>query len=235
MKNILILFFFISINGISQTLGMDEINSSDLHSWSTDKIKDYSGTYSFGYSESESELRIFVSDGLICVQIMNYEWSEKFGGFIPNYENLENVKIIGNHFYSNKSNGEFMEYKTDKSFSVGLLVENPWSYGGQNEPEFGQRYPDEKIYLPGNFTQASTQVLTTDSLILLNLKELKIMRNEIFARYNYKFKIGGEMDEYFSNKKWYHRINDRVDNWMTEIEKINIRLIKQVELEKNGL
>jgi len=214
---------------------MDEINSSDLHSWNTDNIKEYSGAYSFGYSESESELRIFISDGIICAQIMDYKWSEKFGGFIANYENLENVKIEGNHFYSNKSNGEFMEYKTDKSFSVGLLIENPWSYGGQKESEFGQRYPDEEIYLPGIFSQASTELLKYDSLKLLSSKELKIMRNEIFARYDYKFKLDGEMDKYFSKEKSYHRIYDNVDKWLTEIEKKNIILIQKIELEKNGL
>lgn len=235
MKKILILILLVSINGNSQTKGMDKIDSSKLNPWKSKNIVDYSGAYYFGISESESELRIFITDSLICVQLMTYHWNDKLQEFITKYENFKNVKIKGSKFLSDKSNGEFMEHQGENGHSVGILIDTPWSYERQIKKEFGSRLPDKEVYLTGDYPQASQKLLKYDSLKQLNLNELKIMRNEIFARYYFKFIVGGEMDEYFSNKKWYHRINDNVENWLTEIEKINISLIKKVELEKNGL
>lgn len=234
MKKILFLILLFSINANSQTQGMDKIDSNKLNSWKPKNIVDYSGVYYFGISESESELRIFITDNIICAQLMTYHWSNEFMGFITDYENLKNVKIIGGKFISNKSNGEFMEYRGENGYSIGILIDTPWSFEGQNEKEFGSRLPDKDVYLTGDFPQASQKILKYDSINQLKLDHLKIMRNEIFARYDYKFIVGGEMDKYFSNKKWYHRINENVDKWLTEIEKKNISLIKEIEKEKNG-
>ncbi len=66
----------------------------------------------------------------------------------------------------------------------------------------------------------------------MNLEDLQIMRNEIFARYNYIFKSGGEMDTYFKKQSWYIRINKNVDQLLTDIEKVNIKSIRKVEQVK---
>jgi hypothetical protein len=57
------------------------------------------------------------------------------------------------------------------------------------------------------------------------------MRNEIFARYGYKFKSGGEMDKYFKSQDWYSGQHDNVNDFLTELEKENIKLIRQIENE----
>jgi hypothetical protein len=58
--------------------------------------------------------------------------------------------------------------------------------------------------------------------------QLKIMRNEIFARHGYIFKTA-EMKNHFATKTWYSpRYND-VNNMLTDIEKQNIKTIQQLE------
>jgi hypothetical protein len=43
-------------------------------------------------------------------------------------ENLKNVKIQGNKFYSSKTNGEFVIFNDEKNKATkGLLVYKPWS------------------------------------------------------------------------------------------------------------
>lgn len=58
------------------------------------------------------------------------------------------------------------------------------------------------------------------------------MRNEIFARYGYKFKTGGKMDSYFQQQDWYKKQHDNVNDFLTGIEQQNIKLIQQIEQTK---
>ena len=63
-------------------------------------------------------------------------------------------------------------------------------------------------------------------------KELKIMRNEIFARYGYKFKKDGTMGIYFEKQKWYSISNLNIKHCLTSIEKENIDNIRRIENKK---
>lgn len=82
--------------------------------------------------------------------------------------------------------------------------------------------------LDGEFTQASMKLLDSVDLAKLSTKQLRIMRNEIFARYGYIFN-SQDLREYFSPQKWYMPKNESVDLYLTEIEKKNIELIKRFE------
>ncbi len=62
--------------------------------------------------------------------------------------------------------------------------------------------------------------------------ELEIMRNEIFARYGLKFSLGGEMDLYFRQQKWYKPQYENVTKFLTQLELGNIELIKEIENSK---
>lgn len=78
------------------------------------------------------------------------------------------------------------------------------------------------------FPQASDRLLTADDVSNLNGWELKIMRNEIFARYGYIFKTE-EMRNYFMYEKWYVPKYENVDDRISDVEKKNIELIKRYE------
>lgn len=82
--------------------------------------------------------------------------------------------------------------------------------------------------LDGEYTEASMRLLDSVDLADLTTKQLRFMRNEIFARYDYIFK-SQDLREYFGPKKWYMPKNENVDIYLTEIEKKNIELIKRLE------
>jgi len=78
------------------------------------------------------------------------------------------------------------------------------------------------------YPQASERLLSSDDVSNLNGWELKIMRNEIFARHGYIFKKE-DMRNYFTYEKWYTPRFENVDGMLTDIEKKNIETIKRYE------
>jgi hypothetical protein len=85
------------------------------------------------------------------------------------------------------------------------------------------------VFAQGRYQQASTRLLTPADIQGLPSKELKIMRNEIFARHGYIFKTN-DMKAYFTAQPWYRPQRADVSSMLTVIEKKNVELIKQVEL-----
>jgi len=78
------------------------------------------------------------------------------------------------------------------------------------------------------FPQASDRPLSIEDVENLNGWELKIMRNEIYARHGYIFRTE-EMKEYFNSQRWYEPKYENVDDMLTKVEKQNIKLIKRYE------
>ena len=78
----------------------------------------------------------------------------------------------------------------------------------------------------------TTEFLIYDILFCFNAQELRLMRNEVFARHGYIFKTN-EMREYFSSQDWYEPKFDDVNHLLTDLEKVNILLIKRIEKKKN--
>ncbi|GHV54952.1 hypothetical protein AGMMS49579_16570 [Spirochaetia bacterium] len=72
-------------------------------------------------------------------------------------------------------------------------------------------------------------IINFQSLISFSKDELRLLRNMIYAKYNYSFK-SNELRNYFSKFKWYEGIKTNVDESLTELDKINIRFIQEIEL-----
>lgn len=83
-------------------------------------------------------------------------------------------------------------------------------------------------HLPGKYYEASEKVLDSSTIAKHTKTELRIMRNEIYARYGYIFK-SKEMQEYFNKQPWYEASRENVDKYLSDIEKANIELIKKWE------
>ena len=92
-----------------------------------------------------------------------------------------------------------------------------------------QRVGDDKANkndtMPGSYPEASSRRLTYNDLPS-DKRQLKIMRNEIFARHGYIFKSAA-MKKYFNAKAWYNPQFDKVYDFLTPIERYNLKLIKQ--------
>jgi len=236
MKRLLyILTLFISIHAFGQYYADIEIPRSSLTPWKVNSMQEYCGTFKFGISEGECELRLFVNDTIVMAQTSCFAVDLKTGGFKDTFMTFSNVGIKGNKFFSNQTNGEFVIYKNKKGTVAGLYVYNPWTFKINTGGEFGSILPDEGVYLVGDYPFASTRILTESELEKYSFDQLKIMRNEIFARYGMIFQKGGQFDKHFTKQEWYHKNYDKVDQWLTKIELKNIETILKAEKNKNGL
>lgn len=75
---------------------------------------------------------------------------------------------------------------------------------------------------------ACERKLTEDDLAGMSKKELRFMRNWIFARHGYIFSTT-EMRNYFEQQPWYQGRYSNVTSMLTDIEKYNINFIKEHE------
>lgn len=80
----------------------------------------------------------------------------------------------------------------------------------------------------GKYPEASDKIITDSVLYDLSSEELKIMRNEIFARHGFIFKPGS-VNDYFNKQSWYTPKLSNVETLLTNIEKDNIKKIKNWE------
>jgi hypothetical protein len=80
----------------------------------------------------------------------------------------------------------------------------------------------------GRFPQGSQRYLSYTDVEYLSSRDLKIMRNEIFARHGYIFKTS-DMIQHFNSQSWYRALNNDVTAYLSKIEKDNVNFIKQYE------
>ena len=73
------------------------------------------------------------------------------------------------------------------------------------------------------------RALTIGQLSRLADVDLRIMRNEIYARRGLRFAGGGEMQRHFESKDWYHPEADDVSDRLTELDALNIAMIRRAE------
>lgn len=74
----------------------------------------------------------------------------------------------------------------------------------------------------------STRKLTYNDIRSLNKSQLRILRNEIYARHGYIFK-SADLKAHFSKYPWYKPLYGDVTSKMSGIEKYNAAFIKKYE------
>ncbi len=80
----------------------------------------------------------------------------------------------------------------------------------------------------GQYPQSSTKDLKEADVENLRPADLRIMRNEIYARHGYGFKLA-DMREHFEKQDWYMAVSQDITDNLTSREKKNETLIKRYE------
>lgn len=86
----------------------------------------------------------------------------------------------------------------------------------------------------GDYAYLSSDLLKDNDLEMIPPSELRLMRNEIFARYGYQFKAQ-DLRAYYENQTWYKPLFDNVDKYLSQTERNNISLIQQHEKTNNAI
>lgn len=90
------------------------------------------------------------------------------------------------------------------------------------------RPSNQQKITPGIYPEGSTRYLNENDLEGLDSWDLKVFRNEIFARHGYIFTTR-DMIDYFRGQKWYRPRYKDVKSLLSAVEKKNINLIKSYE------
>jgi hypothetical protein len=238
MKILLLTLLTIPYLAISQTIVDDPVNESLVGIWTSEEVSEYEGVYRFGMSEWESELYLAIDGNIISAQVKDSEWikseDENLRGWQSRYRNYNNVRIIGNKFYSDETDGEFVTYEFDGKKITGLKLKKHLN-SFDDKYEIGIFQTEDKLtFFNGEYTRTKFDIISDNNLNSFPLEDLKIMRNEIFARYGHVFNKGGEMEEYFSRQRWYYPIERNVNQLLTEIEKQNIANIQAIESKRKS-
>ncbi len=173
-----------------------------------------------------------------------YEWLSAGRDSVPLIGLLSNdhpdAKMLAvNYFMRARSNPE-MRFTTKSVYGY-------WeTFTGDETRKTYQDVEHEVLTVPKGTTLAedvdfilehsSTRLVTASELEKLNLEELRIARNEIYARHGRKFK-DKDLQDYFNSKSWYRgtiepdKFND---NSLSEIEIKNRDLIQEYEKKIGG-
>ena len=157
---------------------------------------------------------------------------EKMKGYIY-FEVPEDAESLRVEYVDNLLADEVVVYKGD--ISEGNKNQN----NSQNNEDEYQEYVevDENDY--SGYENYEEYMIPNSDIYLVNdadtrylsAEELRIARNEIYARHGYIFKDPA-LNEYFLQQSWYvprYTINEWNENWLNETEKANVQFIKKIE------
>lgn len=143
-----------------------------------------------------------------------------------------------NAIYNDKINADEEEFSSKSSMesvesqTTDVILTVPFTEGRKNEISEGIS-PEEYI-LP----ESNTRFYTSDELSVLTLEQLRIARNEIYARHGRMFS-SDDMKSYFSNKSWYtpaysiSEFDAQGDSLLNEFEISNRNVITELENKMN--
>ncbi len=117
-------------------------------------------------------------------------------------------------------------YEADPKYSPEVLNS---SERANLELMLEKRNEERKIAVwVGDMDKFQSVPLTPELLAGLTLSELRLLRNEFFARNGYKFVFPG-IAQHFEWREWYRPLEDQTKVTLNEIEKQNVELIEKIE------
>ena len=203
---------------------LDKVTLKDFQKYVLTDITGYTGEYHFGESEGESTLKIIVTPAKkVYIQLYYAEYNEKKNKWDLKVDNYNNVEILGNKIIIKSRNLEFMTYS--REHTRGILAES--TENGKKIYEFGNYTGN--LYTPGKYPEMSVREITKEETTKKTKKELRIMRNEVYARYGMIFEKGGEMEKYFLAQDWYSGNEKNTEQFLSQLEKNNVKLVIEEE------
>jgi hypothetical protein len=143
------------------------------------------------------------------------------------YDNPTNVLTFGesSHLWYERNEDTLVLYNAvrggDEDWTRGEALMTLHRISRIDLPEYDGRN--------GKYSFASTEVMLPGILCFFSKDQLRIMRNEIYARKGFIFSAP-DLKAYFGSKPWYAPRFASVDNKLTALEKLNVEIIKQFEI-----
>ncbi len=164
---------------------------------SQDDITPYLGEYHFGDSDSETSLYIIDYNDQLWAYEWGHQWNFETDRWAHWLQVYDQVKIENDQLVLDDFSHNVKIFKKDEICCWFKDEEEDRIY------RYGCKIDEVEKDQPGKYPFASYLPLSLSLLETYSLKELRLMRNEIYARNGYQFKKDGEMDRYFQKQDWY--------------------------------
>ena len=124
---------------------------------------------------------------------------------------------------------------TDKGIDLYNTVwddDSPWGYYKKTTIYKSLTKKDQITeILTGQYPYTSTKLILPASLDYFTKAQLRVMRNEIYARHGYVFS-SADLKAHFAKMSWYKPLNDNSKIQLSQLEQLNVDLIKAEENKK---
>ena len=141
------------------------------------------------------------------------------------------------YYYFDFYKGRTGKYRPDPKFTIDKLSAEDRIELGLISRALGKYASDEKLKLNEKdelqVSSSLDRLLSLDDLRQMSLRDLRLLRNTIYARRGRTFK-SKILQEHFQGMSWYKTRPDYDDTLLTATDQRNIRLIKTVENEFGG-
>lgn len=117
---------------------------------------------------------------------------------------------------------------TDSAPIISRSKSSPLNSVQQSAESLNSEDSGKNMGVSGRYSIASDRLLTEKDVEGCSKKDIRLMRNAIFARHGYIFK-NKELADYFSTMDWYEPRYSDVTSKLTEIELKNIEFLKKHE------
>ncbi|OON95670.1 MAG: hypothetical protein ATN36_07710 [Epulopiscium sp. Nele67-Bin005] len=147
-------------------------------------------------------------------------------------EALNNLSVGANDIqveiseFENEANIYGAAYSEEINHELNLSAEEEWILLSMATERFNEMKP--ATYLLPN---SNSQYLSTSDISHLSEEELRIARNEIYARHGRIF-ASSDLQQYFNSQSWYNgtvSADNFSESWLSDIEKKNVELISNFE------
>ena len=81
--------------------------------------------------------------------------------------------------------------------------------------------------------ETSIRLLRPEELSAYTPQQLRLVRNEIFARHGYVF-TSKDLNRYFDEQVWYEADSSFTEEMLTEVERQNIQALREEEEQRDG-
>jgi len=122
------------------------------------------------------------------------------------------------------------------------VSENGFNLYTTNTDDSEFEYEPEKLWVKLTIDQEKNEghwPLLKGDIVMENYacyftkKQVRIMRNEIYARHGYKF-ASADLTAHFSKMSWYHPVDDNSKVHLSDVENLNVSILKNIEALSDG-
>lgn len=209
---------------LSKTLYNDWYDIADNEVYSVDdkyfmgasyRIKKFS--FDTEYPEF-ADITVVLEDDYSFIVHMQYDIYSKYSDEI-----ISGIEIEEGFFYSNITYTKYYTVEYDEICRLDAIMADDVENQNNESLEFCE---DEYI-----FPYSDSEFLTEGDVRGLSKEELRLARNEIFARYGYVFE-SEDLQDYFNSKSWYtpnYSSGNVSEDMLNDYERANVDLIREYE------